>query len=347
MKVSATLKGPKDTLGRQKVYIRVSDGRKRKFKATSILIAPKDWNGLVRSSHPDYKELNHRIKTMILDFESRIFNEKKDFLFTEYVNLCLKEWQGVKKESTIRHMISYRDKFNSFKAVKLSQVTPDLLTKFVNYCRAKENIPNTIWSSLKFVRVIIRKAYKEKLIQENPFDLFSMPKYTDPHKTYLTKEQVSKIEEFVFNCPDHLRQPGAWFLISCYTGLRYGDQINFNKNQIKDGRLIVYTSKTGQAVSIKMNDKLKSLFELVNYQPLSLKNSPYGISIKAIAAEVGITENISPHTGRHTFGTLCASAGISQEVTAKLMGHKSLRTTAIYYTLTSDRLDSEIDKIFT
>jgi len=186
------------------------------------------------------------------------------------------------------------------------------------------------------------------MIADNPFQSFSMPKYRDPEKVYLTRDQVDKIEKYVLDkkCPTSYRTAGGWFLISCYTGLRLGDQIAFNKSKIRDGRLIIYTSKTGQVVSMKMNDKLKELFTLIGYKPMPFSQQHYNYLLKALAVICEIGEHISPHTGRHTFGTLCASAGISQEVTAKLMGHQSLRTTGIYYQITGTRIDSEIDKIF-
>lgn len=195
--------------------------------------------------------------------------------------------------------------------------------------------------------MFIKKAHNEKLIDEYPFAIFKMPRYKDPEKTFLTKEQVESIDKFIQGkIPNEYKIAGAWFVISCYTGLRFGDQQAFNKKNIRNGRLIIYTSKTGQPVSIPMNDKLKTLFELVNYQPIPYSNVHYNRIMKAIAAECEIESNVSVHTARHTFGTLCASQGISQEVTAKLMGHSSIKTTAIYYQLTSDRLDSEFEKIF-
>ena len=46
--------------------------------------------------------------------------------------------------------------------------------------------------------------------------------------------------------------------------------------------------------------------------------------------KVGITKTISFHTSRHTFGTLIQAATGDIETTKKLMGHKSLKSTAVY-----------------
>jgi site-specific recombinase XerD len=55
--------------------------------------------------------------------------------------------------------------------------------------------------------------------------------------------------------------------------------------------------------------------------------------------------SISAHESRHTFAILLANAGISQEVDAKLLGHTSMRSTAIYYKITGSRIDEEIKKL--
>jgi site-specific recombinase XerD len=346
MRVSATLKGHIDSNGCRTVYIRTSEGSKRTFTATKIRVAPKDWDmkrKRVKPSHPSANHFNNAIHLRI----SNILNgeqPKPSLSFKQYAFQCLNEWDKTKKDGTLRQLKSKIDKFVSFSSVNLSEVTAKLLTKYVSHCYALGNKPNTVWTSLKAVRTIINKAHREKLITDNPFHSFEMPRYKDPAKAFLSKDQVDVIEQYSRNT-GVFRTAGIWFVISCYTGLRYSDQRKFHAKQIKDGRLIIYTSKTGQPVSFKLNDKLKSLFKLVNYEPLPYTNEHYNRILKAIGAETE-TGHLTAHMARHTFGTLCASAGISQEVTAKLMGHSSIRTTAIYYQLTSDRLDLEVQRLY-
>ena len=53
-------------------------------------------------------------------------------------------------------------------------------------------------------------------------------------------------------------------------------------------------------------------------------------ALKRIAKKVGIEKNISFHCSRHTFGILVQAVTGNIETTKKLMGHKSLKSTAIY-----------------
>jgi integrase/recombinase XerD len=350
MTISATLKGRYNRFNMRTIYIRVADGDKRKFTPTKLKIEDKHWDfgkSQVKPTHANYKAFNAAIKTKISEIESGKLLITTEY-FEGYYKKCLKEWDRSKTYDTLRSLRSRLEKFAAFAGnIKLDDVTPTLLKKYVDHCYSLGNNGNTVWSCLKCVRVVIRKAHKEKMISDYPFDMFEMPKYRNPIKSFLTKEQVDTIDKFCFNTEHkELIFPATWFVISCYTGLRFGDMTKFDKKKIKNGRLIIYTAKTGQPVSIKMNEKLQSLFELVKYQPIPYTNTHYNRYLKAIGVACDIGEKLSAHVARHTFGTLGASAGISQEVTAKLMGHSSIKTTAIYYQLTADRLDSEVEKIF-
>lgn len=344
MKITAILKGEKDSLGRHQVYIRKSDHQKRTYFSTGIRIEKKYWDKKV-VKHPNAKALNDQIQKKIRAVEDS--KKDSDIKFHTYALQCLSSWENSKKPETIRSIQNRVDKFNEFFSGKLSSVDAQVLTGYVNYCYSLKNKTNTVWSALKVVRTIIYKAYKEKLITENPFVSFEMPRYKDPPRLYLTKEQVDSIEKFVRGkVPAEYKIAGGWFLISCYTGLRFSDLTSFTKSKIKGDRLIVYTSKTGQVVSLPMVPKLKELFTMVGYKPLPYTNVHANRIIKAIAGEIELGESISFHTARHTCATMLAAAGVSIEVTAKILGHNSIKTTSIYYQITGNRIDKELEKIF-
>lgn len=346
MKVSATLKGNKDAQGRRKVWIRINDRGKRKFIRTQIWVAKSDWNGLVKSSHPNHAILNIQIKKKIIEVESGLLSEEPKFSpinFYKYYIKCGGEWERTRAPGTHKQHRSEINKLKRFApTLSLSGVTVDFLNAYKKelFITSSEN---TVWKSFKFLRLITRKAFREQLIKFNPFDIFEMPKYRDPEKIYLSRDQVNKIDKA--KLPKELKLVATWFVIACYTGYRFQDQVNFSKSKIKAGRLIVYTQKTGEPVSMPLNDRLKTLFERIDYKPVPYHNVHYNRLLKEIALICGISENISAHTARHTFGVMCAESGISQEVTAKLMGHRRLTTTSIYYKITNPRIDEELRKI--
>lgn len=202
MKVSAILKGRTDNQGRKKVYIRVNDGKKRTFKVTNMRVHPTDWNGKVKTSHPDHELFNRNIKRLLLNTEvsvvEKTFDKFSDADFFAYCTRCLNEWDKAKSLETIRQHKSEINKMEAFAPVlKLSQVTPDFLIRYKDHLYKIGNKTNTVWKSIKFLRTIILKAHRERLIEYNPFHVFEMPKYKDPKKIYLSRQQIELIEKFL------------------------------------------------------------------------------------------------------------------------------------------------------
>ncbi len=162
-----------------------------------------------------------------------------------------------------------------------------------------------------------------------------MPKYKDTQKKYLTQEQIDELEA-ISNLPKEILFARDWFVLGCYSGLRFGDMEAFNKkDHIKSNRLTLYTSKTGELISIPLTEKLLSLFERVNYKPIPYTNKHYNELLKQI--DIGV--RLSAHMSRHSAAVRWASLGVPQEIVAKLLAHTSLKTTAIYYKITGYRWD--------
>jgi site-specific recombinase XerD len=328
LKVSATLKGTKDTLGRRTVYIRINDGHKRKFFVTPIKVKPSDFSKGKVKGNP---ALSDKIKTLILKHEGHS-EHSAPVRLSSYLTKCLNEWD-FKKYATLKQIDTEVKKFIDFSGDPLlSRVTTDMLSSFRQSLKVSNN---TAWKSFKVLKTVFRKAHKERLITHNPFDFFSSPKYKDPPKTYLSKQQVELIEKV--KLPVEFEIARTWFIIGCYTGLRFGDMRTFNKKKIKDGRLIIYTAKTGELVSMPMNDKLRSL---------PYTNQTYNKMLKGIGAIAGIEEPLTAHLSRHTCAVMLADAGVSIEVTGKILGHQSIRSTSVYYKITNQRIDQEFAKLF-
>lgn len=341
MKVTAILKGKKDSLGRYMVYIRASDFQKRIYKATGIRVTKAEFkNG--KTTNASYNAI---LKAKILALEAAPV-VRLDMDLIAYANKALLSWEKTKKYSTLRQHSSEIKKIKEFGSVKLSRVNHEYLEKYADYCYSLGNKTNTVWKTLKFWRTVIRKAHREGFMDHNPFLIFKMPKYKDPQKTFLSSDQVKAIDKYCQDkkCPPELKFIGTWFVIGCKTGLRFGDMGAFDKKQIKGDRLYVYTQKTQEPVSFPVSI-IKDYLERINYRRLDLTNEYCNRMIKVIAEVCEIEEKVTWHTSRHTFGTLAASAGIRREVIAKLMGHTDLRSTAIYSKLTDPTVDAELRKM--
>lgn len=349
MTILPELRGFVDKLGRQTVYIRVTNKGKRTYKATNIHISEKDWDKetlSVKKSHPNYRQHNQTIKRLLAETEVLPSPTPSVDLKT-YVMDSIGEWENTKSSETIRQHWSELNKLNAMGPAKLPDINIKWLKKYQDHLYSLGNKTNTVWKSFKFLKTIMRKAHREKLITENPFDSFEGVKYRDPKKIFLSREQVEQIDKKCLdkNCPNETFIAGTWFIISCFTGLRFGDCQHFSKKQIKGDRLIVYTRKTGEVVSIPLSEKVKKLFERINYQPLPYVNVHTNRLLKDLALRSGIDENISFHCSRHTFATMALTVGIRMEVVSKMLGHSSLKHTQVYAKLIDPVVDEEMKKM--
>jgi len=354
MKVSAILKGAKDNDNRIPVAIRINDGGKRSYKTLTIRVVKEQFKKGKVINHPKAKEYNDIIKKKIVEYEAGIITatpKKADPDFLDYAQTCIDNWRSRKKkeESTLEQYASEINKLRDYKeGVKMSGIGNAYFNGLLSYCYKKGNVENTAWKTFSKVHAILEQARKDGLLVSNPLDDYEdRPKYTDPTRDYLTKEQLTAVERFAGSVDSPAQKHATlWFLIGCYTGLRYSDMKTFNKkDHIKSGRLIKENIKTGEIVSLPFTSKIKALFEAVEYKPLSITNEAYNRMLKVIAKRCDIEMNMTAHTSRHTCGMLCANAGISIEVTAKILGHSSTKHTGVYYKISNQRIDSEIQKI--
>lgn len=359
MKVTIVLKGRIDANGQQPLQVRISEGVTRSFRPTKIKVKPAQWDGTRVVNHPQAKLFNEHLQRHIIQAQVREIdgttNKYPDADFRAYLNKCLHRWDKEKSSATLQQYKTEGEKFLSYAGeIKLSRITLGLLNDYKGYLLREgyDGGPygeNTVAKSFKNIGAIIQLAADEKLIENNPLALFEKPQFTNPEKEYLTKTQVDRIEAFSVNAetPDQLKHVAAWFVLGCYTGLRYSDMRVFDKKKhIVNGRLVMTTVKTKDVVGMPVNERLRGLFERVGWDRLHYTNQKYNEHLKTVDAICNIGMNLTAHVSRHTFAVRCADAGISPEVTARLMGIRSLRTIQVYYKITNKRVDAELEKIY-
>ena len=187
---------------------------------------------------------------------------------------------------------------------------------------------------------VFNKAVKFGKLKANPFyqleksDIFPKPKSS--HKLYLTPDELKR-----FMASDE-RSPGVAeaqraFGFACLTGLRISDIKALRWSDIKRNKetntLVIVQKKTKALNAVPIGNTALSWMppkcddDFVFHLPAKAN---VDAALKRIAKKVGIEKNISFHCARHTFGILVQAVTGNIETTKKLMGHKSLKSTAIY-----------------
>jgi integrase/recombinase XerD len=124
-------------------------------------------------------------------------------------------------------------------------------------------------------------------------------------------------------------------------------QINLSSNMTKGkyGRVVYLSTKLQKEIA----SYISTLRHKSPERPLipSQKNNGHfsnvslSIVFKRIYANAGI--NTSSHTGRRTFACTLNSKSVSTRTLQKLMGHRSISTTALYIDVSDDTLMGAVD----
>lgn len=220
----------------------------------------------------------------------------------------------------------------------LSEINVAWLRKFEQSERKRGMANNTINTTFKYLRRILTQATAEKLIRENPFDTYEMPKYRQTERVYLTADELHTIMEKAEELPRSLRITAYYFLLGCYSGLRHSDWVRFNYGTMVEGDFLkIRAKKNKKQVVLPIGVTLNKVLQVVRELPPPVSNQKCNVMLKAIGAVCGINKQLTTHVARHSFGYLCASNKIPKSVTAELMGvHTS--TVEVYFHLSGQNI---------
>lgn len=361
--ISLQLREP-DRAGLCRIRVCIQNKGERRFLPLEIKLKKADWDSKlqkVKSTHPKAGVLNNVLKLKLADLQATMATQSlngdislnqvagrkaEKTRFHYYAGGCLDKWKKTKKEGSIRCYSSMLRQVKTFDpSVMLEDIDPVWLAKYEDHSRQTCGEGGTL-KRIAFVSVILKQAIKDELIDRDPFLIYKKPAKVNPPKIWLTTPELEAIEKLATKTKSEIiRNTAWWFLLSCYTGLRYSDISRFDINtHIQEGRLILYTQKTGEVVSIKLTPKIRQLCLFVSKLPPVYSNQKCNQYLKAVAHLCKIKKLLTFHSGRHTFGVQCANRGISIEVTGKLLGHSDLKTTSIYYKIINERIDHEMKK---
>lgn len=362
--INFELRNRPDKKGLCQVRVVIQDKGKRVFVPLALKLFPSFWDAKaqkVKSIHPQADTINNVLKLKRADLDGAMATESlkgkmslekiagrkvNKTSFSSFAGACLHKWEKTKAANSIRAYDSMLRKVLEFdKHIAVEDITPDWLAKYEDHCW-QECGPGGTLKRVAFISVILKEAIRMGIIDRDPFMIYKKPAKINPPKIWLTMDELAAIEKTAkTNDSAIIKNSAYWFLLACYTGLRYSDIENFDsKKAVQDGRLILYTQKTGEVVSIKMTSKVKELITIVNKIGPVYSNQKVNAYLKSVAHLAKINKLITFHTARHSFAVNCANLGISQEVAAKLLGHSDLKTTAIYYKIINSRVDDEMKK---
>ncbi len=242
--------------------------------------------------------------------------------------------------------------FCDYDALILEEIDINWLDRFVAHLKDEGNQLNTIAIRLRNIRAVLNHARRKKIIKEVAFSNYRI-------KTEETKKRslsIHQLRKFYFAELDKDMQAcrDMFFLTFFLMGINLVDLSSLTT--IEDGRIKYKRAKTGTLYDIKVEpeaqaiiDKYKgekrliSLFE--KYKDYVYLEHKFERTARRFERILSIPR-ISLYWARHSFATIAYELGISTDVIADCLGHKTgHKITEIYIKKDQRRVDEANRKV--
>lgn len=344
------------------------------FIATGYELREEDWDaeGEKIKNLPDRRVLNIKLSKRLSDLNDRIFDLQAKGTLRTFSNkrLCQylqnEESEGESKQmlfaTQMSNFIAIKNKqtteiiykttmhkmqlFCDYECLRLDDIDVDWLNRFTDFLRTSGNKTNSIATRLRNIRAVLNFARKRGIIKETAFGMYSI-KSEDTPKRSLTVEELRKLRCAKLS-PAYAKHRDIFFLVFFLMGINIVDLSQITK--VEGGRINYRRSKTGTLYDIKVEpeamaiinkypgkDLLLDIFE--NAKHYSHYTASIDCALKKICSAISLPP-ISVYWARHTFATIAYEIGISIDVIADCLGHKSSHNiTAIYIKKDQRRID--------
>jgi len=200
---------------------------------------------------------------------------------------------------------------------------------------------------LEYLRAFFRFTHDNAWIPDNPARKVESPKVDSRPTMPFTRQEVSHILAACEEYPDAFGRVGQQnakrlraLVLLRYNGLRIQDAVTLSRDRVVNGKLLLYTAKTGTPVYCPLPDcVLNALEALPTKNPYffwsgaSTKKSATSscqLSLQKLFALAGVARGHA-HRFRDTFAVELLLSGVPLERVSALLGHQSVRVTERHY----------------
>jgi integrase len=195
---------------------------------------------------------------------------------------------------------------------------------------------------LEALKSFFRFATDSGWLEQNPAAKLKPPKTTDPPTIPFTADQYQKILKACDQYPeykDNKKRIRALVLLLRHSGLRIRDAVTLPRNRVNDGKLLLYTAKTGTPVYCPLPpDVLRALDrcpgkEFYFWTGESKPKSAVGDWQRALKKLFTLAKvpDGHAHRFRDTFCVELLLKDVPIETVSVLLGHQSVRITEKHY----------------
>jgi integrase len=317
--------------GKVAIYFDVSWKNTRRWKATGLIVDPKDKPALRDALKAATQKAAQLTEQLQYDGIGAVAPSLKKTDFVEYFEK-MSETKNRSYRFALQHLRAFAPK--KF----FSDITPLWVESFGAYLTSVVS-PNSAHLYYAHIRHALRRAYKEGYLNANVAEKSDGLHKAQVEKSFLTLEELSR---FASAKPhnEHAASVQRAFLFASFSGLRISDVRNLTAENLTsiDGQtyLTFRAKKTGKPDIMPLHQTAQRFWDA----QIQATGKPFGDSLKApaqviralaqLCKDADITKHITFHTSRHSYAVNALSSGISAPVLQTLLQHSNLATTMVY-----------------
>jgi integrase/recombinase XerD len=257
-----------------------------------------------------------------------------------------------------RDLARYLEYLEKHRVTTLEGISPAVVLRFLSDLKESGLTARSRARSLAALRTFHKFLVREKISSVNPTDQIVAPKSLAALPHTLSPFDVDNLLASPKGVSPLARRDRAMLEILYATGLRVSELVSLKLSdlQMDVGYLTAFGKRSKQRIVPLGETAIVALREYLEHgragldkqrgKPiLFLNRSGEGLTrqgfwkiIKRRALEAGITQNITPHTMRHSFATHLLENGADLRSVQAMLGHADISTTQIYTHVTRERL---------
>ncbi|HIB8182284.1 TPA: site-specific integrase [Elizabethkingia anophelis] len=237
------------------------------------------------------------------------------------------------------------------------EIDENFIKKVRNYidydARSKSNLPlsqNSKYSYFNKFKAALRSAFDDGYLSINYATKIKSFDQAESQREYLTFEELQSLSK----SPCKYEILKRAFIFSCLTGIRWsdinamtwsevrdeGENSRINFRQVKtDGVEYLYISKQARDLLSERQPPEERVFKGLKY------SMTYNTEIVRWCNRAGIFKHITFHSARHTNAVLLLEGGADIYTVSKRLGHREIRTTAIYAKIVDKKMKEAAEMI--
>lgn len=282
-----------------------NNGQPKNLKDESLKKLDTDLKGLSTNLLKHYNdtlnklEINSQwLKDFINPPQKIIKASNKLISFIDYYNdIKAKDIKSgtLKRNKATRNLI-YKFQTESKSIFLIKDIDSNFTLKFEQYCLGKRYSINYIARAVTFLKTICFNARLNDIEISSKVDLIKTTKAEKVEKIYLTIDELTIIENITFDT-ESLNNAKDWLLISCETGQRVSDFMNFTKDKIRlenKKALIEFTQvKTNKKMTVPLSKRVISILKKRGGNfPYAISDQKYNEYIKDVCRIAKINQKI-------------------------------------------------------